>query len=402
MTADRPLPTSPMREGTRLSGPAPAGVQRTLIALALACLVFGVLGLRRGAMEQFMAAYLVTFLFYLSLSLGALFFVLLHNLTGARWSIVLRRLAESMASLLPLLLLLFLPMLGWLPQLYPWAGKVTDPVLLKKTAWLNPPLFAIRAIIYFGVWIALATALHRRSLRQDGGDGLALSESMRRISAPGMLLFAVTITFAAFDWIMSLDAHWYSTILGVYFFAGAAVAIYASLILLALALQAGGWLRGLVTVEHFHDLGKMLFAFVVFWAYIAFSQMMLIWMGNLPEETAWYAQRWHPPFWHGVSWLLLIGHFLLPFLLLLPRTVKRLPPLLALAAAWMLLMHAVDCVWLVFPTLPRLQPPRPTDLFLFIGIGFLYAAVLIGVLQRRPLVPLGDPRLGDSIAFENP
>ena len=323
MTAPQPITTTSLK-GAHLTGPGPAGVQRVLIALALGALVYGALGLRRGSEVQFMAAYLVSFVFYLTLSLGGLFFVLLHHLTGARWSIVLRRLAESLSLMLVLMFLLFLPLLGWLPFLYPWAGKVTDPVLLQKTAWLNPPLFALRSFVYFGVWIALATALYQRSRRQDSGDPTAtLALSMRRLSAPGMLLFAVTITFAAFDWIMSLDAHWYSTVLGVYLFSGTAVAVYAAIVLIALALRAAGWLEGFVTVEHFHDLGKLLFAFVIFWAYIAFSQMMLIWYGNLPEETAWYAQRWHPPFWHGVSWLLLVGHFLLPFLFLLPRTVKR-------------------------------------------------------------------------------
>lgn len=410
---------TPALGGVRLTGRGPEALQRGLIALALAALAFSFLGLRGGGASHFMLAYVTSFTFYLTLSLGGLFFVLMHHLTGARWSIVLRRLAESFAMLLPLCLLLFLPVLGWLPHLYRWANPAqvaADPVLQAKAAYLNAPFFILRALLYFAVWIGLAMAFYRRSTRQDAAatadpefnpqsairNPQSLGDSMRRISAPGTLLFAFTITFAAFDWLMTLDARWYSTIFGVYLFAGSAVAIYAVLILTALALNATGYLQGAITVEHYHDLGKLLFAFVVFWAYIAFSQLLLIWMGNIPEETLWYGHRWHPPFWRAVSWLLIFGHFALPFLFLLPRTVKRTRPLLALGAAWMLLMHLVDLGWLVLPTATQDPAPvRITDLFLFAGMGCLYFAMLLFVLQRRPLIPVGDPRLSDSIAFEN-
>ena len=421
-----------------LKGPGPEALQRGTIALAIACLAFSAMGVRQGGAPHLMRVYLVSFTFFLTLSLGGLFFVMIHHLTGARWSIVVRRLAEALAMLLPFCLLLFIPILGWLPYIYEWAdphAAAADPLIRAKAAYLNAPFFTLRALMYFGVWIGLATAFYRLSVRQDGeagyplakgadedvrgpsdhpqfairnpqsggvadGDVRAPGHNMRRLSAPGMLLFAVTLTFASFDWIMSLDAHWYSTIFGVYIFAGAAVAVYAALILAALAL--GDRLAGAVTIEHYHDLGKLLFAFVVFWAYIAFSQMLLIWMGNIPEETVWYGRRWHPPFWHAVSWLLIIGHFVLPFLFLLPRTVKRTRPLLAVAALGLLLMHLIDLGWLILPTTAgKPSPLRVTDLFLFAGLGCLYIALYIFVLQRHPLVPAGDPRLADSIAFEN-
>lgn len=403
--SERPKTTlDQTKGGFRLTGTGPEALRRGLIALAVGLLAFGAMGLHDGA-TRFMHAYLVAFTYFLTLSLGGLFFVMVHHLTGARWSIVLRRLAESLAVLFPLLFVLFLPILGWLSSLYPWADPhavLADQVLQKKTIWLNPPFFILRAFIYFSVWTALALRLYHLSLRLDETGDPELLLSLRRLSAPGMLIFAVTITFAAFDWLMSLDAHWYSTIYGVYLFAGAAIAIYAVLILVALALDAAGQLGDSVTVEHFHDLGKLLFAFVIFWAYIAFSQMMLIWMGNIPEETAWYARRWHPFAWKAVCLFLIVCHFLLPFLGLLPRTVKRFTPLLGLIAGWMLVAHAVDLAWLILPAqAPGADLPRVSDVALFLGMGCLYFTVYISVLQRRPLIPLGDPRLAESIAFEN-
>jgi hypothetical protein len=233
---------------------------------------------------------------------------------------------------------------------------------------------------------------------------------MRRWSAPGMLLFALTITFASFDWVMSLDPRWYSTIFGVYFFSGAVLAVLAVLILVAMIANRSGAIGRAITVEHTHDLGKLLFTFVIFWAYIAFSQLLLIWMGNIPEETAWYAQRWRPPFWHAVSWALFLGQFALPFLFLLPRAVKRNRLTLGLAALWILAIHYVDLYWLIMPAFAlhtglvaaaHAFTPRAGDLFLFVGMGGLYFFVYVWRLARQPLVPVRDPYLADSLAFEN-
>ena len=231
----------------RLGGHRPAAVQRVLLAFAIACFTISLLGVQWSGDGQFVYAYLVAFTFYLTISLGALFFVMLHHLSGARWSIVLRRIAETLAMNLPLMLVLFLPILFWLPRLYEWAPHskfAPAPEILKKSAFLNPTFFTIRAAIYFVVWIGLAALMYRRSLRQDVTGEPALAESLRRWSAPGMLLFALTLTFASFDWIMSLDARWYSTIFGVYIFSGAAVAIMAVLILIAIALGGSDALRG--------------------------------------------------------------------------------------------------------------------------------------------------------------
>jgi hypothetical protein len=354
--------------------------------------------------RHFQYVYLAGFGFWLSLSLGALYFVLIHHLTGARWSVVLRRLAEALAMNLVLLLIMFIPILFWMPDLYIWArpGAMSgDAVLQHKAVWLNVPFFTVRAAFYFAVWIGLARWLYNRSLRQDATGDPSLLIGLRRYSAPGMILFALTLTFAAFDWFMSLDPHWYSTIFGVYYFAGCAVAIHAGLVLCALALNGDRGLGDTITIEHYHDLGKYLFGYLVFWAYIAFSQLLLIWMGNIPEESEWYIHRWENG-WSAVSWVLILGYFALSFFWMLSRTVKRTPPLLALGALWVLAMHYVEMYWLVLPTLEsgRLSP-RWMDLVVPLAMGCIYVFWLLTILERRSLVAHRDPYLEASLAFEN-
>ncbi len=360
-----------------------------------------------GGIDRLAWSYLVAFMFYLSISLGALFFVMLHHLTGARWSIVLRRVAEVLMMNNWLMLVLFIPILLWLPTLFEWARpleQATNPELLAhKRPYLNPEAFGARAIVYFGAWIGLTTLYWRNSLAHDVTGRHQLLQTLRRWSAPGMIIFALTLTFASFDWLMSLDPYWFSTIYGVYYFAGSALAIMATLILVALGLGAAGAMRGAVSVEHFHDLGKLLFGFVVFWAYIAFSQMMLIWMANIPEETFWFFHRWEAPGWQAWSWFLVIGHFIAPFIFLLPRTVKRTRPLLALAALWMLLVHWADLFWLIMPIHDHHHVPfHPLlDGVVMLAMGLVFVGFVILRLRRQALVPLRDPYLGDSIAFEN-
>jgi hypothetical protein len=224
---------------------------------------------------------------------------------------------------------------------------------------------------------------------------------MIRVSYPALIVFALSVTFAAFDWIMSLDPHWYSTIFGVYFFAGCVVCSFAGLTVLALALTRSGYLRHSITVEHFHDLGKLLFAFMVFWSYIAFAQFFLIWYGNIPEETVWFLERLDDG-WKPLTILLAVGHFGLPFLYLVPRTIKRRRPLLLAGAAWMLLVHLLDLHWLVMPALHDGGPGfLLLELFALAGVGGAAVAVLGWLLVGAPLVPVRDPRLLESLAFEN-
>jgi len=347
----------------------------------------GVLGLvasvafaaRGGDWGRFYASYLVNFIFFLSLSLGALVFVLLQHVTRAGWSVAVRRLAEGVApNVFVPMAFLVIPVILGLDKLYPWtdaAAVAHDPLLRAKSAWLNPTFFYVRTAFYFTVWTLLALWFHRRSTQQDVSGDPGLTKSMETASTAGLILFAFTVTFFAFDFVMSLTPHWYSTIFGVYFFAGCILGFFALLLVLSFVVQRGGRLLHAISTEHYHDMGKLMFAFIVFWAYIGFSQYMLMWYANLPEETVWYAAR-QTGSWTTVSLVLLFGHFLLPFLLLMSRSVKRRKLLIVTGAVWILLMQWLDVYWLVMPSkTPAGFAPGLSDLVTFVGIGGLFFAV---------------------------
>jgi hypothetical protein len=392
-------------EGTSLEALAPRLVRIGLgIGLLMLALSAGLAAFAPGGWNRGLHSYLVAFAFFLSISLGALFFVLLQHLVRAGWSVVVRRLAEALAMNLLIMALLAIPLLFGLPRLYEWADAQTvahDSILQGKQAYLNVPFFAVRLVVYFTVWTLLARYFWSRSTAQDQTGEVGLTMRMERTSTIGMVLFALTTNFAAVDLLMSLDPRWYSTIFGVYFFSGGVVGFFALLSILAALLQRSGRLGGTVTDEHYHDLGKLVFAFIVFWAYIAFSQYMLIWYSNIPEETEWYLRR-QTGQWTAVSLLLLFGHFLFPFVYLLPRFVKRSPKLFGPMAAWVLLMHYVDLYWIVMPQIsPGKVPLHLLDLTCPLGLGGILLAATAYRLRRRSLVPLRDPRLAESMAFEN-
>jgi glucan phosphoethanolaminetransferase (alkaline phosphatase superfamily) len=393
----------------RFRGRLSATLSKGLLGLSIASLTLGIfLGYNHGDnFLHFKFSYLVTFAFFASITLGGLFFVLVQHLANYRHATVFRRITEQVMMTLPLILLLGLPIvLFWLEDLYSWARPeaANDLILQKKSPFLNKEGFIIRYFVYFVIWLILAVRMYHLSIRQDTTGDPKLKLSMRRISAPGMLLFAVTLTLAAMDWLMSLDPHWYSTIWGVYFFAGCLLGVFSTVAILCIVINRSGVIGKAINENHFHDLGKLMFAFVVFWAYIGFSQLVLIWMANIPEETLWFAHRWLDPGWKAYSIFLLVGHFIIPFCLLLSRTVKRFYVTLALASVWVLIMHYIDMYWLVMPSQPDAGhhvPLTPMDLFIWLGIGALYASWLIQRLQSQPLVPLRDPHLADSLAFEN-
>jgi hypothetical protein len=455
--------------------------------LPLIFAIVGVVGLVLAAVLRgddaagFYASYLVTLMFFATIGIGGLFFVLVHYATRAGWSVAVRRLAENAAFALPVVALLFIPLLvDGVGQLYEWshfeddlaaaeahhgsseAGEGThggvspvehsseprqvhepgvdpqpgrgaqpghgaeaeraghdghdahdrsgmtaeeirahDPILAGKMPYLNKSFWRVRAVLYLAVWCLLAWYFRRRSVEQDRSGDLQTTRRLQVLSAPGIILFGLTVTFAAFDWLMSLAPHWFSTIFGVYVFAGCVVAIHAFLSLTALSLRRSGILRDVITAEHYHDLGKMLFAFTVFWTYIAFSQYMLIWYANLPEETLWYHHRWIDG-WKPVSIVLAVGHFAVPFFFLMSRHIKRRPALLMAGAIWMLAIHYVDLFWLVKPSLHGQGPTfGVVDILLFLGMGGLFMAAFAWHLRRDALVPVKDPRLPESLAFEN-
>lgn len=353
---------------------------------------------------QAIHSYLVAFVFFLSLALGGLFFVVIQFLVRAGWSVTVRRLAEHVMATLPVFAVLFIPIALGVHELYHWShadAVAHDPILQHKSAYLDISAFHLRAILYFIVWSVIAVYYWRQSQRQDQMGAVSITRRLQTLSPLALIGYALTQTFASFDWLMSLDPHWFSTIFGVYFFAGSVVAILAVIILLAMALQRAGALHDLVTWEHYHDLGKLLLGFVVFWAYIAFSQFMLIWYANIPEETEFFAARWNTD-WKSFSIFLAVGHFVLPFFFLLIRDVKRRRITLVAVSCWLLVMHYVDLYWLVMPNFHHEAPNlNPLDLTAVIGVGGVFVAVLATIMRRRPLVPVKDPRLAESLLFEN-
>ncbi|MDH3889470.1 MAG: hypothetical protein OEV49_00160 [candidate division Zixibacteria bacterium] len=373
-------------------------------------LVIGLIGLAATSLgyftdtKQFYHSYLVAFAFWVSIGLGGLFFTMLHHLVNAEWSTVLRRWSESVAATLPLMAVFAIPVLLGMGELYHWSHVevvANDAILTQKAPYLNPTFFVIRSIGYFVIWSILALSLYRTSLKQDSGHSASLTQRFRRISAPGMILFALTLSFASFDWLMSLDAHWYSTIFGVYFFTGSLLAVLSFMVLIGIHLRRRSVLNEVVTIEHYHDLGKLLFGFIIFWAYMGFSQYMLIWYANIPEETIWFHHRWYSG-WRWVSLLMIFGHFVLPFVVLITRASKRNLIVLGSMAVWVLLMRWVDLHWLVFPTLHEHSPHLSwMDLTSIVGVGGIFVWYFWRKYSSHPVIPMGDPSLKNSMKFEN-
>jgi hypothetical protein len=366
---------------------------------AVACAILGA-----GNPKQLYFSWLVSFLFFLSLALGALFFVLIQYAAQGGWGIVLRRIGETSFATIPVMAALFVPVLLGMRDLYSWSvpGAAEHDALLRwKEPFLNVPFFLIRAGVYFACWSFIALLYYRLSRAQDATGDQAVSARLRRLAGPAIIVLALTQTFASVDWIMSLTPHWYSTIFGVYFFAGSFVGFIALLSVVTVAMRRAGLLDTVISAEHLHDVGKLLFAFTAFWAYIAFSQFFLIWYANLPEETIWFKARLEGS-WKAVSILLMAGHFGIPFLYLMGRTVKRRGWTLALGGTWLLVMHFVDLYWQVMPTLhPEGVRPSSLDAAAFVAVGGCFIGVAGWLMRRQALVPLRDPRLAESLAFEN-
>lgn len=355
--------------------------------------------------RQFAFSWLVSLAWAVTLSMGALFFVMVGHLTGASWSVATRRIKENLAAAIPAGALLFLPVAFSLHELYEWTHAevvAQDPLLQGKAPWLNEPAFLIRTAVYFAIWSLLALKLRSLSVRQDEtGGSLALTKAAARWSAAGMILAMITVALASFDWLMSLEPHWYSTIFGVYVYAGGALAAMAALALILIALRKAGTLRTAVRMSHYHDIGKWIFALTVFWAYIAFSQYLLIWYANLPEETVWFQHRLTGS-WQAVAAVLLFGNFVAPFLILISRAAKRRLGVLAIAAAWMLVMHYVDLYWIAMPVLHRAgASPHWMDAAAFLAIAGAFGLAFWTRTKNDAVAPVGDLRFTDSLEHAN-
>ncbi len=366
------------------------------------------LGALVGDPRRALSSYLVAFVYWIGLAVAAL--ILLGTIHAARstWPVVLRRFLETVPATMPLFVVLFVPILLGMRQLFPWVDpSALSPELARavehKRPYLNVPFFVVRAAIYFTLWIAVAHLLRSWSMRQDSTGGLALTRWQRRLGAGSLPFLGWTMSFAAFDWMMSIDPRFYSTIFGVYWFAGSFMGAFAVVIVAAALTRADpGQFGAHLTVDHYHSLGKYMLSFVAFWGYIAFSQYMLIWIANVPDEVPWFILRTDGG-WLWVASFLALFHFLVPFFLLLSRTLKREPRKLAWVAAWLLFAHWVDVYWLVFPHLD-VGGPRPSawDLAAFVGVGGVTVAFAIFRMRGVVAVPVRDPYLDESLRYLPP
>ena len=351
--------------------------------------------------RQFFHSWLLGFLFWLGMSLGCLSLLLLHHLVGGSWGFVIQRILEAGARMVPLALLAFLPLLAGLTYLYPWTDAALvaqDAALRSKSVYLNVPFFIIRAAFYFAVWSGLAWCMTHWSSELDRTANPALARRMQLMAGPGLGIYALTITFASVDWAMSLEPHWFSTIYGVLFMVGQGLmALALSVRVLSRLGAASGPMADTVRPAHFHDLGNLMLAFTMLWAYISFSQFLIIWSGNLPEEIPWYLTRTRGG-WQFVVIVLAVFHFFLPFFLLLMRFIKRKGELLARLAAAMLVMRLVDLFWLIAPARDSALSVHWMDLAAPLAIGGFFSAGFVWMLGSRPLMPLNDPRLAEAFA----
>jgi hypothetical protein len=364
-------------------------------------LVSGVAGLAAcsaGALfnhRQLFASYLFAYLFWLGLVLGCLSVVMLHHLTGGRWGFPIRRFLEAAIATLPLMLVLFVPLLFGLHDLYAWARPeeiVASKILQHKHVYLNPPAFTARAGFFLVLWIVMASLLNKWSFQQDTTPDPAPTRRLRTLSGPGIVVYPITATFAYVDWVMSLEPDWYSTMFFVIILAGQVLSALAFMIMLLAWLGRHEPLAGVVTPTHFHHLGNLLLAFVMFWAYVAFGQLLIIWSGNLPYEIVWYLHR-SAGGWKWIVVFLALFHFFIPFCVLLSRRTKIRVAALTIVAAAVFGAHAVDVFWLVAPSFhPAGFALHWMDFAALVGVGGIWIAAFLAIVKRRALLPRNDPR----------
>ncbi len=353
--------------------------------------------------KQFAFSYLFAFTFFFTICMGGLFWTIVHHAVDAEWSVVVRRQLENLASLIVVLAVLFIPFVFVAPILWEWMqpGNAHDPLLIAKSGYLNPWFFWGRAGLYFTLMGTAAVLLRSFSIAQDESGKPRFTILNRRVTFSMALPFAICLTFAAVDWLMGLDYHWFSTMWGVYIFAGTALSSMCVLVLIISGLRRGGSLEGVVTHEHYHIMGKLMLAFTVFWAYIGFSQYMLIWYANIPEETIYFLNRNTESWWY-LSTFLVVGHFFIPFLLLLFQFGKRTPTFLCGMSCWILLMHLLDIYIIVLPALHRNGfAPSFLDILCLLAVGCTLAVFFLRQLGGAPLYPLRDPRLKQSLNLKN-
>jgi hypothetical protein len=362
-------------------------------ALFFALLIFGLLIDR----AQFFHAYLVGFIFWIGITLGSLALLMLQHLTGGAWGLIIRRVLEAATRTLPLMLILFIPLLVGLNQIYPWTNRAKMdqvPALKEKAAhYLNPGFFTVRAAVYFAIWLLMMWLLNTWSLQHDRTANRRFSKRLQMISGPGLGLLILTITFASIDWVMSLDPAWSSTIFGLIFVASWSLSALAFGILVMSWLAQREPMNTVVRTSHFHDWGNLLMTLVMLWMYFSFSQYLIIWSGNLPEETTWFVARKHDG-WGVIALAVVVLQFAFPFLTLLSRAAKKSAQRLGQLALLILLMRVIDVIWLIEPSYnPEQFHLSWMDIAAPIAVGGLWIATFAWQLQKRSLVAINDPQL---------
>ena len=353
--------------------------------------------------KQGSVVYLTGVLFALSIAIGSMGLNMIWHQMNAGWCATVRRPLEHAGALVWLCGLMFIPMIALAPKIYHWMhGEPDFHGNVFKQFWLDPSRWWFTIVAFFVIWSLMGWRLLSWSRQQDRNGDRWLTARARRLSAVGLIIFALTTAFIAFDTMMSMDKIWFSTMFGVKFFAGSMLATLCTLTLVLTVLKKMGKLKGVVTDEHFHDLGKLVLAFVVFWAYISFSEYFLIWYSNIPEETAWFKARTTTDY-KQLFILLALGHFLVPFVILLLRKVKKVPLVLSALALWLLVMHGLDLVFITLPTYPEIEFGANAWLTVLgvAGPPVLFIGALLWRMQSGPLVPVHEPRLNEALTHKH-
>jgi hypothetical protein len=398
----------------RLNVPTPEGEffdENRFTGKSLLFAVLAVLGLVLSALgvllpsqrHQFAYSWLFAFAYFFTLLIGCFFWVVVHHVTDAEWSVVVRRQLENLAALLALMVLFFIPILVLRHHLYEWMTipRGQEPLLDAKRLYLNLPFFIARAAFYFLFFSVAALLLRRFSTNQDRDGNPKWTLFNRKLSFVSLPLFALSVTFAAYDWFIGTDYRWFSTMWGVYIFAGAAGSAMSLLVLVITALRSAGYLRETVTIEHYHTMGKWMLAFTIFWAYIGFSQYMLIWYANIPEETQYFIRR-NTESWNMLSLFLVVGRFFISFPILLLRGPKQQPLKLCLIAGWICFMQLIDMYIIILPALHGAGVhPSIWDLVSLLTIGAILAFAYLRIIGRASTFPNRDPRLIESLHLVN-
>jgi hypothetical protein len=349
---------------------------------------------------QFFQSYLMAYMLWLGVTLGCLALGMVHQLSGGAWGVVIRRPIGAAARTLPVMTVLFIPVLLGISHLYIWSHAdvvAHDEILQKKQLYLNVPFFLARTAFYFLAWNTVSYLLNRWSLEQDRSGDPRIARRMQRLSAGGLLVYGLTITFASFDWVMSIEPHWYSTIFGVLIMGGQALSAMAFLIVVLQWLVQRPPLDRIIVRQHFHDLGNLMLAFVMLWAYFSFSQYLIIWAGNLPHEISWYVHRLQTG-WRVIGVALVVFHFVIPFALLLSRAMKREGNLLVKVAMLILAVRLLDLFWLIAPEFHEHGISVSwLDLVLPLSLGALWLGCFIGQLRGRAILPVHDPEFDEAL-----